>query len=85
MINEKHLVYLPIEELSKPRKSGLCEIFVDYYWFVTPDRHVIKYCRYSDSGTYQCNKNKLILERMLDHYPNCTIEQLPLIIVDART
>ena len=84
MISKKHCVYYPIEELSKPRKSGVFEIFVGYYWFVTPDRHVIKYVRYSNSGTFQCNKSKLVLERLQEHYPNCTIEQLPLMIVEAR-
>lgn len=64
-----------LDDHIKPKHSGHYQIFVDQYWFVTADKQVLKYKNMS----FQTNKNIVIVEKMHNLYPSCTIELIPFI------
>ena len=68
--------FIQIDELIKP-KSGLREVYVDYYWFVTKSNEVKR----TKTGTFQCNKSKVLMERLEHLHPDCDIIQIPLIFI----
>lgn len=64
-----------IDEHIHPTKSGTYDVFVNQYWFVTKDRHVLRYKNMS----FQTNRDIRVLENLHNIYPNCTIEKIPFI------
>lgn len=65
---------LKIEDhINPPECSGLFKIYYNNYWIVSPDgEHIYNYGGYS----FQCNKNKNVVESLLKSYKDCTIKQI---------
>jgi len=74
---KKNIKFVPIAEASKP-KNGMFQLYVDYWWCVTPDEEIMLYRRTSP----QCNHNEDCARRVNEKlYPGYEIRQLPVIFV----
>lgn len=66
------------EHVELPEMSGMFKIYYQHYWIVSPDgEHVYRY----NGHSWQCNKNKGIVERMLSSYKDCTVKLIERFIV----
>jgi len=65
------------QELVTP-SSGIFNVYVDYYWVVTPDDCILKHI------SYQCNKTAQFFDTMKYLYPEGSIiKQIPVIYIPA--
>ena len=71
--------YKKIENVTKP-KNGLWNIYVNYWWAVTPRNEII----FSEYGSPQCNKDKTIVEHVLKKFYNdCEVRQIETVYLPA--
>ena len=74
---KKQIKFVPIDKASAP-KSGMFEVYKDYWWVVTPDEEIMFYREHSP----QCNRDEAIAKRVHEKlYPGYEVRQLPLVFV----
>ena len=60
--------------------TGLHHIYIGYYWALTDKDEII-----SSSSSYQCNKQKEVLENLLHIYPkNTRIDYIPAVYIPVN-
>ena len=70
---------VPIAEITAPKVGHI--VYPESWWVVTPEREVLFYTRHKDHASPQCNTNKLTTDRLARNYPDCTVEQLPMVFL----
>lgn len=78
-VNLNKITRHPIKHLTEP-KEGFYHICIDYYWVVDKDNNVLKY----NNSSWQCNKSKKIMDTFQKIYPDCTIQQIPIIYLEVN-
>lgn len=75
-INSDKFTKIKIAEAMRP-KQGLCKVYVDYWWAVTPHNEILVYGK--DSA--QCHPNENVMKTLLRSYhPPCTVQQLAMVM-----
>lgn len=70
---------VPIADITTPKAGRLC--YPESWWVVTPEREVLFYTKHKDHASPQCNTNKAVADHLARNYPNCTVEQLPIVFL----
>ena len=80
MTDKNEFEYTKIEDLTTP-KNGAFNVYVDFWWIVTPDGELMFYRGYAA----QCNADKRISDSMCERiYSDCSVQQIPVVYIPYR-